>query len=190
MDLPEYIDCHCCDTLYQWKAASGLGYGYPRRFRGMSLFRIHAFPQLYCRWHPPYLLRLGTVAAFLRGYERGPDYGPHLQELHHKCDDKQVCWSWTRDVSRETAVRVVNGKLLLRTSCSLRVSLRQSLAAQVAQLGYIGYTHTTFALPNLAMDEINHLSNPSKASRCSDYINCAECATDLGVAILAPATDQ
>ena len=40
------------------------------------------------------------------------------------------------------------------------------------------------------MDAVDHLGNPHKAPRCSDYINCAECATDLRVAVIATKTDQ
>ncbi|OAP65191.1 hypothetical protein AYL99_01163 [Fonsecaea erecta] len=40
------------------------------------------------------------------------------------------------------------------------------------------------------MDAIEHIGTPSKAPRCFDYINCAECATDLRVAFIARGSDQ
>ena len=129
VDLPQYIACYCCDTLYRWRA-SAPRYECPRRFhRGMC--SIHTLEPMYCPQHYPRQLPLETVAAFLRGYERGPAYGPQLQELYHKCDGALPWHHWTPDVSRDTAARVVNGKLLLRTSYSLQVSLQQSLAAQL-----------------------------------------------------------
>ena len=125
-DLAEYIACHCCDILYQWKACAPR-YKCPRRYRrGMT--GVHTFGRKYCPQHYPRDLPLETVAVFLRGYERGPAYGPQLQDLHHKCDGALPWHHWSPGVSRDTAARVVNGKLLLRTSYSLQVSLQQSLA--------------------------------------------------------------
>ncbi|KEF52720.1 uncharacterized protein A1O9_11137, partial [Exophiala aquamarina CBS 119918] len=121
VDLAEYIACHCCSILYRWKACAPR-YECPRRYR-RGMYRIHTLGLKYCPQHYPRELPLETVAAFLRGYERGPAYGPQLQELHHKCDAALPWHHWTPDVSRDTAARVVHGKLLLRTSYSLQVSL-------------------------------------------------------------------
>jgi hypothetical protein len=40
------------------------------------------------------------------------------------------------------------------------------------------------------MDAFDHLGSPSKTPRCSDYINCVDCATDLRVAVLPTEKDQ
>ena len=139
--------------------------------------------------HYPWALPLEAIAAFLRGYERGPAYGPQLQEFYHKCDGPQ---RWlTPGVSRDRTARVVNGKLLVRTSYSLQVSLQRPFAAlQLDQLSYIGCGHSPGSLPALVMEAIDHIDSPSKAPRCYDYINCAECATDLRVAVLPTKSDQ
>jgi hypothetical protein len=190
VDLADYIACHCCDILYRWKATAPR-YECPRRYGRIEC--EHTVGLGYCPEHHPGDLPLETVAAFLRGYERGPAYGPQLEELHHQCDGALPSHRWTPDISRETAARVVNGKLLLRTSYSLPVSLQQppeSLAKRLEQLKFICCDHSTSALPGVVMDAINHLGTPSKAPRCSDYINCAECATDLRVAVLATGSDQ
>jgi hypothetical protein len=126
----------------------------------------------------------------LRGHERGPAYGPQIEELHHKCDPTLPWHRLTPAVSRDTAARVVNGKLLLRTIYSLQLSLRQPLAHQIDQLGLIGCSHSPGHFPGLVMDAIDHLGSPSKAPRCYDSINCSVCATDLRVAVLATESDQ
>jgi hypothetical protein len=188
VDLAEYIACHCCDILYRWKACAPR-YECPRRF-GRGMHGKHTFGLTYCPQHFPRELHLETVAAFLRGHERGPAYGPQLQELHHKCEAALPWHHWTSDVSRDTAARVVNGKLLLRTFYRLQVSLQQPLATQLDQLKFIGCSHSTGTLPRLVLDAIDHLGSPSKAPRCYDYINCAECATDLRVAVLDTKSDK
>lgn len=183
VDLADYIACHRCDILYRWKA-SAPRYRCPRRYHH-GMWRLHTSEPIgtYCPEHYPRQLPLETVAAFLRGYERGPAYGPQLQELHHKCTGAALC-GWPRNISRETAARVVNGRLLLRVSCNLQVSLQKSLAVQLDQLTVLGCCHSS-SLPALVMDAIDHLGTPSEAPRSSDYINCAECATDLRVAVRA-----
>ena len=187
-DLPEYIACHGCNILYRWKA-SAPRYECSRRYcRGVS--DVHTLKPDYCPQHYPHALPLETVAAFLRGYERGPAYGPQLQELHHKCDGALPYHHWSAGVSRDTGARIVNGKLLLRIFYSLQVSLQQSLVTQLDRLNSIGCEHSPSTLSGLVMDAINHLGTPSKAPRYSDYINCAICATDLRVAVLATENDQ
>ncbi|KAK5279854.1 hypothetical protein LTR40_007184 [Exophiala xenobiotica] len=186
VDLVEYIACHCCDILYRWKA-SAPWYQCPGRFHEGMCYK-HTLGSMYCPQHGPRGLPLETVAAFLRGYERGPAYGPQLQELHHKCDGTLHYWS--PGVSRDTAAQVVNGKLLLRTYYSMQVSLQQSFATQLDKLRHIGCSHSPATLPALVMDAIDHLSSPFKAPRCSDYINCAKCATDLRVAVRTTKSDQ
>lgn len=188
VDLPEYIACYHCDILYQWKA-SAPRYECPRRFSG-GTYPYHSSGPMYCPQHFPCRLTLEAVAVFLRGYERGPAYGPQLQELYHKCDAALPRHYLTPGVSRDTAARIVNGKLQLRISCSLQVSLQQSLAAQLDQLKFIGCIHSYLHLPAVVMDAIEHLSSPSKTPRYSDYINCAYCATDLRVTVLATKSDQ
>ncbi|KIW25664.1 uncharacterized protein PV07_08825 [Cladophialophora immunda] len=191
VDLAEYIACHCCDILYRWKALAP-PYYCPRRSR-LEMSGIHT-PRPWCTYYPehqPHYLTLETVAAFLRGYEHGSAYGPQLQELHHKCDIPLPRHFWAPDVSRDTVARVVNGKLLVRTSYSLQMSLQQSLAAQLDRLNFIGCLHSPGTLPALVKDAIDHhLGRPYKAPRCFDYINCAECATDLRVAVLDTKGDR
>ncbi|KIX92835.1 uncharacterized protein Z520_11498 [Fonsecaea multimorphosa CBS 102226] len=190
VDLAEYIACHYCDILYRWQA-SAPRYECPRRFP-CGKYPTHTLGSgdVYCPQHYPSELPLEMVAAFLRGYERGPSYGPQLQELHRKCDATLPWHNLTPNVSRDTAARVVNGKLLLRTSYSLQVSLQQSLADQLDPLSFIGCRHSAGTLPALVMDAIDHLDSPSQAPRCSDYINCANCATDLRVAVSSTKGDQ
>jgi hypothetical protein len=72
----------------------------------------------------------------------------------------------------------------------VQISLRQPLANQLYQLAFIGCPDFLKSLPGLVMDAIDHLGSPSKAPRCSDYINCSECATDLRVVVLATESDQ
>ena len=189
VDLADYIACHCCDVLYRWKACAPW-YECPRRRYDRGLYGVHTLAPYYCREQYHCELPLETVAAFLRGYKRGPAYGPQLQELDRKCDGALPGHHWTPDISRDTAARIVNGKLILRTSYRLQVSLQKSLARQLDQLKFICCSHSTGALSGLVMDAIDHLGRPSKAPRCSDYINCAECATDLRVAVLATKSDQ
>jgi hypothetical protein len=117
VDLAEYIACHCCDILYRWKA-SAPQYQCPGQSHEVMCYK-HTHGSMYCSQHEPRRLPLETVAAFLRGYERGPAYGPQLQELHHKCDGTGPGHYSSPGVSRDTAAQVVNGKLLLRTSYSL-----------------------------------------------------------------------
>ncbi len=187
VDLPEYIACPCCDILYRWKASAPM-YSCPRRRYDQGTRYLHNVAPMIRPQHYPWALPLEAIAAFLRGYERGPAYGPQLQEFYHKCDGPQRYL--TPGVSRDTEARVVNGKLLLRTSYSLQMSLQESFAAQLDQLSYIGCSHSPGSLPALVMEAIDHIDSPSKAPRCYDYINCAECATDLRVAVLATKSDQ
>jgi hypothetical protein len=74
----------------------------------------------------PDSFNLETVAVFWRRHERGPAYGPQLEELHHKCVGRDgPIWKFRGpDMSRKTAARVVNGKLLLRASYSLPLFYR------------------------------------------------------------------
>ncbi|OAP54615.1 hypothetical protein AYL99_11063 [Fonsecaea erecta] len=82
-DPPEMMACGCgCNVLYRWQRWQGGQYLCPNRVQHVSFKRGAS----WCTAHAPVLIYREKVDAFLRGWAKGPRYGPQLhKELQHTC---------------------------------------------------------------------------------------------------------
>jgi hypothetical protein len=194
LDLPEYMACHGCHLLFRWTTCRRK-YECPLRFdRGMYDYHMSGIE--YCHTHLPWNnLYRETVAAFLRGYERGPEHGPQLDELRHQCDG----WSCykSRHVSRDTEAKVVGGKLLLRTIYEYTFfkdpEAHHSLVYELEKFQSIGCRDSYETLPALVLDVIRGDGGDGTSAstpRHAGYIRCVVCATDLRVHLMAKSPEN
>jgi hypothetical protein len=195
-DLPEMMACYSCNALYSWKKQQR--YLCPNQHNYTSLQR----GSLWCFAHDPAFIYREMVDAFLRGFEKGPKYGPQLLELAHKCKcDGSVLNCAGKKIWRSLDARVIKGKLMLHGVHELCVSfpplgtrpsqicldkiVKDTLVPEIDKFSGIGCVHTGDSLPAVLLDTVQHLPGGLKdRTRCHDLLNCGHCATDLRVRIV------
>ncbi|KIX92038.1 uncharacterized protein Z520_12254 [Fonsecaea multimorphosa CBS 102226] len=192
-DLPHMLACYSCDILFDWRKK-------PRcRCPNHHNHLFLTFDPLWCYVHSPALISREMVDAFVRGYEKGPEYGPQLEELTHKCK-RDGGWYPTRGkkVARRLDARVQQGRLIVHGVYSMRVplpphcikpspdyvdrSFELSLTREMAKFAGIGCVHLGHSLPAILLDSVRRLPGLfEQRPLCHDLINCGFCATDLRV---------
>ncbi|EXJ53700.1 uncharacterized protein A1O5_13056 [Cladophialophora psammophila CBS 110553] len=191
-DVPHMLACYSCKVLFNWrKKPKGVCPNHDNH-RNLN----HG--SLWCYAHRPPFISRETVDAFLRGYEKGPKYGPQLAELAHECKGDGG-WYPTKGekIARRLDARVQLGKLLLHGVYTLRVALpsppkafspgyvdrsfRHTLLPEIVKFNGIGCVHLRNSLPLLLIDAVHHLEGGVQRPICYDLINCGYCATDLRV---------
>lgn len=193
-DLPEQMLCSICNTLYR---------RHPRIASFCLSYLSHTSARSTvsrCSSHLLFINR-NMVDEFVRGFVKGPRYGPQLDELSHKCilGDATFPYDEKRGIfmSRSLDARVVKGKLLLhsvhKTSVILSTELHETrvltespkgvipkgLLPSIDRFRYIGCAHTPQTLPAVLLDAYQARSD----SYCHHLLSCGHCATDLRVRV-------
>ncbi len=138
-----------------------------------------------------------TVHAFLRGFARGSEYGPQLDELNHHCKS-----AGDGHIESSLDARVVRRKLLLhevhrqcvilpnqpigllRSKVDIGRDIPDGLVPAINRFKDVGCFHSGYSLPAIIGDAY-HLreGHPGDRSKCLDLLNCAHCATDIRVRV-------
>ena len=197
VDLPKMMVCCSCNILYRWKKSDR--YLCPNRFNHAKVDR----GALWCFAHHPAFIYRNMVDAFLRGFERGPLYGPQLEELSHNCkSDSSLAFYKSEHIDNSLDARVVMGKLLLHSVHQLSVPLGDAapvtltsgvdidqaimdrLVPAINGLRTIGCAHSNDTLPAVILEAFKFRVGCSVGStRSLDLLNCGYCATDSRVRV-------
>lgn len=144
------------------------------------------------------------VDSFLRGFAKGPQYGPQLGELTHKCNSKDPVYpiypekgEW---IDTSVGARVFRGKLLLHGIHKLSVPLfaqpldtltlqadtrkvvLDRLIPEIHKFRSVGCRHAYRRIPAVIFDAFHLQAAWSNGrTRSLDLLNCLDCATDYRV---------
>ena len=185
IDVPGLISCHGCSVLHRWnrRSTSMRPYLCRNHYRGYPCHHKLFIP--FCTTHAPYAFHREVLDAFIRGYERGPAYGPQLHALEHQCKTDSLWGSHEQNLSRSTQARMVLGKLMLRINYELEVPPDTPLVPEVDKFKCVGCSHSSRTLPGVIMDAIDQTENDLSQPRSTGYVNCWYCATDLQVRVIS-----
>ncbi|RVX66046.1 hypothetical protein B0A52_10134 [Exophiala mesophila] len=205
-DFPEMIVCCACNILYRWKKSWRYRCPHHHKRHHTSL----TGSSHWCFTNEPVVIYRNAVDAFLRGFAKGPRYGPQLEELNHAYKPNVSALfpeglPEGLDIDKTTDARVVRGKLLLHSvhklSVSLlaqpstpqisRVDLSQIVADRLLPAIYkfdlqIGCVHTLsrVAAVILYLFRLRVGCDGDRARMTSlDLLSCGRCATDLRVRV-------
>ncbi|OQU96364.1 hypothetical protein CLAIMM_02458 [Cladophialophora immunda] len=194
-DLPHLLACYSCNILFDWRKK-------PKwRCPNYENHPLLNRGSLLCYVHRPTCVSREMVDAFVRGHEKGAEYGPQLHKLAHECNSDGG-WYPTRGstVARSLDARVQQGKLILHGIYRLRVpipkhclrpspgyvdrTLGYSLMPEMVKFNGIGCVHLRNSLPSVLLEGVRHLpSGFEPTPLCHDLISCGYCATDLRVRV-------
>ncbi|EXJ82351.1 hypothetical protein A1O3_06164 [Capronia epimyces CBS 606.96] len=209
-DVPEMMVCCFCNILYRWKKSSRY---LPYRCPNCYDYKRHDYTSTrdapWCYIHKPYiigpfLIYRNMVDAFLRGFAKGPRYGPQLEELNHTSKPEVVApFLEGVCINKTIDARVVKGKLLLHSIHTLSVSLLAQPSSPLTSRLDLSQFVSDRLLPALYKFDhearCSHTMNRVGAAilyagrlrlgyygdrtRSLDLLSCGRCATDLRVRV-------
>lgn len=192
--------CCSCNVLYRWEKSSR--YSCPNRHNRYDHTPLRRGVP-WCFTHEPVLIYRNIVDAFLRGFIKGTQYGPQLEELNHTCTSNIVAL-FPEGVSIDKTIdaRVVGGKLLLHSVHKLSVlptqpsstptspcDLSQIVSDRLLPAVYkftarIGCTHTPDRVPAVILYAFRlWVGCCGDRTRSLDLLSRGWCATDLRVRV-------
>jgi hypothetical protein len=160
-DLPTMITCDDCSILYRWNSPD---YSCPRC---TSSFRDYRLME-YCTSHGLFISR-SMVNAFLRGAERGTEYGPPLALLNHECQETFTQLPLEkmepRYISRRVEAKRRSGSLILyRTSeCTFLVDK----VPEFSRFAALACRHAVDCLPVVIRCMLRHLPETDGSGQSS-----------------------
>ena len=187
-DLPSYIHCEVCNSLYDWTLEVNLGYTCPRT---SDKRRAHGFlcaPEL--GGHLYYMSR-ELRALILRAHQRGPNFGLHPSYLTYSCELRgwyQTTKTEMNSIHRSLRAKVVRNSLMLRRVEILTFGLPSTSSetrGQLMALERCACEHAQYSTPLIAYCILGHIVKKDfdAGNRCrsSNQFQCQTCATDFRV---------
>lgn len=200
-DLPDYLLCHTCNRLYNWRTSPSLvspsRYSCPARRKDSTSHS--SFARLYgC--HPISSLHQGIRVTslhrevrdlILRAGRKGSNYGLPLSYIAHECVVSQYYNGLQTPISIKLLPKIVAGALMLRRVDEIMIDFSIGLTPQLHALRACGCSHVSWSLLAIVRCSLRHVdvdentdvtaSQPFCGWKCQKLFQCSFCATDFRV---------
>jgi hypothetical protein len=209
-DLPDYLLCHTCNKLYNWRTSpilvSPYRYTCPARRRDPS---AHPSFARLCGCHPISSLHLGIRVSnmqreirdlILRASRKGSEFGLPLSYIAHECVVSQYYSDLPTPISVKLLPKIVAGSLLLRRVEEIVIDLSIGLAQQLHALRACGCSHVSWSLVAITKCALQHVleeertdvanlsQQPKSDRKCQNLFQCSYCATDFRIHVITTTT--